>query len=155
MRERSILLVEDNPDDEALTLRALKKNNILNPVTVAHDGAEALECLFAGSGGLASLALILLDLNLPKLGGIDVLRRIKADERTRLIPVIILTTSKEDEDVQACYRAGANAYVRKPVQFADFAEAVRTIGLFWFLLNEPPADVISAPLAGGAPAATS
>jgi len=142
MRNRHILLVEDNPDDETLTLRAFKKSNVSNKVIVAHDGAEALEYLFGdGSAYPALPGLILLDLKLAKVDGLDVLRRIRADERTRLIPVVVLTTSKEQEDVIAGYRAGANAYVRKPVGFPDFAEAVATIGLFWLLLSEPAPDV--------------
>ncbi len=137
---RSILLVEDNPDDEALTLRALKKNNILNKVSVAHDGAEALEFLF--TAGADPPSLILLDLNLPKINGLEVLRRLRADERTRLIPVVVLTSSKLDEDIIASYRNGANGYVRKPVEFSEFAVAVTTLGLFWLLLNEAPPQFV-------------
>ncbi len=138
MTSRTILLVEDNPDDVALTLRALKKNNILNPITVASDGAEALKFLFDGNDALAGEpGLILLDLKLPKVDGLEVLRRIRADERTGLIPVVILTSSKLEEDILSGYRSGANGYVRKPVNFAEFAEAVKAIGLFWLLLNEP------------------
>ncbi|MGD0375082.1 MAG: response regulator [Streptosporangiaceae bacterium] len=137
----AIMLVEDNPDDEDLTLRALKRASVLNPVTVAHDGAEALEYLFpAGSADDAAdvplPGLILLDLKLPKVDGLEVLRRIRADERTRLIPIVVLTGSREQEDVLAGYRGGANAYVRKPVKFSDFADAVRALGTFWLLLNE-------------------
>ncbi len=143
MTNRVILLVEDNPDDEVLTLRALKKNNILNQVTVAHDGAEALEHLFAdGSAGVTRPGLILLDLKLPKVDGLDVLRRIRADERTQFIPVVVLTSSKQEEDVLASYRGGANAYLRKPVRFSDFAEAVSTVGVFWLLMNEAAPDFI-------------
>ena len=139
MTSQTILLVEDNPDDEMLTLRAFKKSNIRNEVVVARDGAEALTYLFPGGGDGDALrpALILLDLNLPKVGGLEVLRRIQADERTRLIPVVVLTSSKLDEDILDSYRNGANAYVRKPVSYSDFAEAVRTLGVFWLLLNEP------------------
>lgn len=137
---RSILLVEDNPDDEALTLRALKKNNILNKVAVAHDGAEALEFLF--TAGAAPPSLILLDLNLPKINGLEVLRRLRADERTQFIPVVVLTSSKLDEDIIASYRNGANGYVRKPVEFGKFATAVSTLGLFWLLLNEAPPQFV-------------
>jgi two-component system response regulator len=136
--ERTILLVEDNPDDEALTLRAFKKSDIGNEVVVLRDGAEALAYLFPGNGDAAPRpALILLDLNLPKVGGLEVLRRMRADKRTQLIPVVVLTSSKLDEDILDSYRNGANAYVRKPVNFSDFAEAVRTLGVFWLLLNEP------------------
>lgn len=137
---RSILLVEDNPDDEALTLRALKKNNILNKVVVARDGAEALEFLF--TAGTEPPSLILLDLNLPKIDGLEVLRRLRADERTQLIPVVVLTSSKLDEDIIGSYRNGANGYVRKPVEFAEFAAAVSTLGLFWLLLNEAPPQFV-------------
>jgi CheY-like chemotaxis protein len=136
MTNRTILLVEDNPDDEALTLRAFKKSNILNEVVVMRDGAEALAYLFAGDG-TPRPALILLDLNLPKVGGLEVLRKMRADKRTRLIPVVVLTSSKLDEDVLGSYRNGANAYVRKPVKYSDFAEAVRALGAFWLLMNEP------------------
>ena len=141
MTNRSILLVEDNPDDEALTLRALKRNNILNEVTVMRDGAEALDYLFAGSAEITLPGLILLDLKLPKVDGLEVLRRIRADERTQIIPVVILTSSKLEDDVLAGYRGGANAYVRKPVKFSDFAKAINAVGIFWLLLNEAVPDV--------------
>jgi two-component system response regulator len=141
MTSRPILLVEDNPDDVALTLRALKKNNILNPINVASDGAEALTFLFDGDDAQARKpGLVLLDLKLPKVDGLEVLRRIRADERTSLIPVVVLTSSKLEEDILSGYRNGANAYVRKPVNFAEFAEAIKTVGLFWLLLNEPVPD---------------
>jgi two-component system response regulator len=141
MADKVILLVEDNPNDEALTLRALKKANIMNRVDVARDGAEALDYLFAtgmhAGRGLGDLPeLVLLDLNLPKLGGLDVLRRIRADERTQLLPVVILTSSKEDRDLIAGYTSGANSYVVKPVDFVQFAAAVRQLGLYWLVLNE-------------------
>ena len=137
MTSRPILLIEDNPDDVALTLRALKKNHILNPITVASDGAEALEFLFDDDDTHArEPVLILLDLKLPKVDGLEVLRRIRADERTSLIPIVVLTSSKLEEDVLSSYRGGANAYVRKPVNFAEFAEAIKTLGMFWLLLNE-------------------
>jgi two-component system, response regulator len=146
MTTRSILLVEDNPDDEMLTLRALKKNHILNAITVAHDGAEALELIFASASGGGPLpGLILLDLKLPKVDGLEVLRRLRADERTRIIPVVVLTGSKLEEDILAGYRGGANAYVRKPVNFAEFAEAVKTLGLFWLMLNEPVPEFMPQP----------
>jgi two-component system response regulator len=146
MNQHSILLVEDNPDDVELTLRAFKKANILNEVVVARDGQEALDRLF-GTGDWegrelsARIAVILLDLKLPKLNGDEVLKGIRADERTRLIPVVILTSSKEDEDRYRCYSEGANSFVRKPVDFAQFLAAVRELGLYWLLLNEPPPSV--------------
>jgi two-component system response regulator len=135
-----ILLVEDNPKDEALTLRAIKKNNIANTVSVVHDGAEALEYLFGDPpASQESLPhLVLLDLKLPKVDGLEVLRRIRADPRTQLLPVVILTTSTEEMDRLAGYRLGANSYIRKPVDFAQFVEAVHQLGLYWLVLNEPP-----------------
>ena len=138
-----ILLVEDNPDDEALTLRAFKKNNILNEIVVCRDGADALDYLFM-AGKYADRVddalpqLVLLDLKLPKLDGTEVLRRIRAHERTRFLPVVVLTSSKEDRDVIESYNLGANSYVRKPVDFTEFLQAVRTLGLFWLVLNVPP-----------------
>jgi len=141
MNEKVILLVEDNASDEALTLRALKKNNIGNDVVVMRDGAAALDYLLARrdvSDLRATPQLVLLDLNLPKVGGLEVLRRIRADERTRLLPVVILTSSREERDIVAGYGLGANAYVRKPVDFVEFADAVRQLGLFWLIINEPP-----------------
>jgi len=143
MNERTILLVEDNPDDEALTIRAFAKNRITNPVVVAHDGVEALDYLFA-TGAYAGRkeeerpSVVLLDLKLPKLDGLDVLKRIRADERTRLLPVVILTSSKEEQDIIDGYRFGCNSYVRKPVDFDRFLEAARQLGLYWLLLNEAP-----------------
>jgi len=143
MTNNIILLVEDNPDDEALTLRALKKNNIRNAVVVARDGVEALAYLF-GTGAYAGRdtsvmpQVVLLDLKLPRLDGLEVLRRLRADARTRLLPVVILTTSTEEQDVIAGYNLGANGYVRKPVDFTQFAEAVRYLGLYWLVLNEVP-----------------
>lgn len=136
MREGLILLVEDNPDDEKLTLRALKKNNVANPVTVARDGQEAIDYLF--DAGKPLPAVILLDLKLPKVGGLEVLRRVRADERTRRVPVVILTSSKEDSDLTAGYNLGCNSYVRKPVEFDKFVEAVGHLGMYWLILNEPP-----------------
>jgi two-component system, response regulator len=141
MDDKVILLVEDNPDDEALTLRALKKNNIKNEVVVARDGIEALDYLF-GTGAHAGRDLnvqpqvVLLDLKLPKLDGFEVLRRLRAAEPTKLLPVVILTTSNEDQDRIKGYGLGANSYVRKPVEFDRFIEAVRQLGLYWLILNE-------------------
>ena len=140
MPERKILLVEDNPDDEELTLRALRKNKLGNEVVVARDGAEALEMLF-GESGMATddpPALILLDLKLPKVDGHEVLKRLRADERTRLVPVVILTSSAEEKDLFEGYSGGANSYIRKPVDFVQFVEAVGHLGLYWLVLNEAP-----------------
>jgi two-component system, response regulator len=137
MNDKIILLVEDNPDDEALTLRAFKKSNIANEVVVMRDGAEALAYLFSSDGGAPCPALILLDLNLPKVSGLEVLHKMRADERTQMIPVVVLTSSKLEEDILDSYRNGANAYVRKPVKFSEFTEAVKAVGVFWLLLNEP------------------
>jgi two-component system response regulator len=137
MTNLPILLVEDNLDDVSLALRALKRNHILNDVIVAHDGAEALEYLLSeGSAGRTPYGLVLLDLKLPKIDGLEVLRRLRADERTRVTPVVILTSSRLEEDVEAGYREGANAFVRKPVNFTEFVEAINTVGMFWLLLNE-------------------
>ncbi|HMG24797.1 MAG TPA: response regulator [Kofleriaceae bacterium] len=137
-----ILLVEDNPSDEKLTLRAFKKAGIANEVFVVRDGVEALDYVFATGSHAGSApelpSIILLDLRLPRIEGLEVLRRIRADDRTKLLPVVILTSSKEDEDIVRSYSLGANAYVRKPVEFAEFVEAAKTLGLFWLLLNESP-----------------
>ena len=143
MKEKTILLVEDNPDDVDLTLRALKKNKILNDIQVAHDGAQALDFLyshgdFAGRDPSLAPALILLDLKLPKVDGLEVLRRIRADDRTRLLPVVILTSSKQEQDLVQSYRLGANSFIRKPIDFHQFADAVLQLGLYWLVLNEPP-----------------
>ena len=143
MEEGIILLVEDNPEDEALTIRALKKNNIRNEVVIARDGVEALDYLLA-AGKFADRApaqlpiLVLLDLKLPKIGGLEVLKRLRADSRTKLLPVVILTSSTEDQDLITSYSLGANSYVRKPVDFTEFTEAVRQLGLYWLLLNRSP-----------------
>jgi two-component system response regulator len=141
--ERIILLVEDSNDDELLTLRAFKKAGIANEVFVVRDGVQALDYLFgtgehAGRDATVIPQVVLLDLNLPRVGGLDVLRQIREDPRTRLVPVIILTSSREEEDVVRSYSLGANGYVRKPVDFVEFAEAVKHLGLFWLLVNEPP-----------------
>jgi CheY-like chemotaxis protein len=141
--DKVILLVEDNPDDEALTLRALTKAKVRNTVVVARDGVEALDYLF-GTGGHAARArrqvpeLVLLDLKLPKVDGLEVLRRLRADADTRLLPVVILTSSNEERDLIDSYSLGANSYVRKPVDFSQFAEAVRQLGLYWLVVNQPP-----------------
>jgi len=134
-KERQILFVEDNPDDVDLTLRCFKKNNIVNPVVVAKDGEEALDYLFGQKA--FKPAIILLDLKLPKIDGLEVLRRIRADEKTKLLPVIILTSSREEKDLINGYKCGANSYVRKPVNFEEFSSAVQQLGLYWLLLNEP------------------
>jgi len=147
MDNRILLLVEDNQDDVDLTLRSLKKHNISNEVVVAHDGAEALDYLFA-TGAYAGRdtsimpAVILLDLKLPKIDGLEVLQRLRADERTKLLPVVIVTSSKEERDMLNGYKLGANSYVRKPVDFVQFSEAVRQLGLYWLLLNEPPPPIM-------------
>ena len=138
-----ILLVEDNPDDEALTIRALKRNNIFNEVFVARDGVEALDYVFArGAQSDRDIndlpRLVLLDLKLPKVDGLEVLKQIRADERTRRLPVVMLTSSKEEQDLVDSYDLGVNSYIRKPVDFTLFTEAVRQVGLYWLVLNEPP-----------------
>jgi CheY-like chemotaxis protein len=145
---KTILLVEDSASDEKLTLLAFRKSGIANEVTVVRDGAEALDWLFgtgvhAGRDASVLPTVVLLDLKLPKVDGLDVLKRIRAEERTRLLPVVVLTASKEQEDIVRSYSLGANAYVRKPVDFGEFAQAAKTLGLFWLLLNEVP------PLSGG------
>ena len=143
MSKKIILLVEDNPDDELLAIRALKKNNIMNEVVVARDGAEALDYLF-GAGAYAGRdmsvmpQIILLDLKLPKIEGLEVLRHLRNDERTKLLPVVVLTSSKEERDLTESYSLGANSYIRKPVNFAQFTEAIRQLGLYWLVLNESP-----------------
>jgi two-component system response regulator len=143
MESRPILLVEDNPDDETLTLRALAKNNITNEVVVVRDGAEALDYLFGtgqyqGRDTSALPQVVLLDLKLPRIDGLEVLRRLRSDERTRFLPVVVLTSSSEEKDVVSSYGFGANSYVRKPVEFTQFLDAVRQLGLYWLLINEPP-----------------
>ncbi len=145
-KERTILLVEDNPDDVELTLRALKQYNVKNVITVVRDGAGALDYLFATGAYTdrdtsAMPAVMLLDLKLPKIDGFEVLRRIRADERTKLLPVVILTSSKEERDIVNGYKLGANSYVQKPVDFTQFIEAARQLGLYWLVINEPPPQI--------------
>lgn len=137
---RNILLVEDNQDDAELTLHALKENGVSNPVIVARDGVQALEALFGKDGEPPRELpmLMLLDLNLPKLGGIEVLRRVRADDRTSLLPVVVLTSSNEERDLVESYRLGANSYVRKPVEFEAFHAAARQLSMYWLILNEAP-----------------
>jgi CheY-like chemotaxis protein len=142
MRTSTILLVEDNPDDEMLALRAFKKNNITNEVNVARDGVEALDFLFGrgtyqGRDLNQQPSLILLDLKLPKMDGLEVLKALRANEHTKLIPVVVMTTSKEEDDLVRSYSYGANSYIRKPVDFNQFIDAVRQVGLYWLVLNEP------------------
>ena len=144
--KRNILLVEDNPDDVELTLRALKKYNVKNEIVVVRDGAEALDYLFA-TGAYSDRdktpmpAVVILDLKLPKVDGLEVLQRMRADERTALTPVVILTSSKEERDMINGYKFGANSYVQKPVDFTEFMEAARQLGLYWFVINEPPPQI--------------
>jgi two-component system response regulator len=138
-----ILLVEDNPDDQKLTVRALKKNNITNDIVIAEDGVQALDYLFstgqyAGRDPRERPSLVLLDLKLPKIDGLEVLARLRADERTKTVPVVVLTSSKEEEDLITSYQRGANSYVQKPVNFLEFVEAAGRLGVYWLMLNEPP-----------------
>ena len=143
MNKKIILLVEDNPDDVTLTLRALKKNNILNEVVIARDGVEALDYLFGtgmyeGRDTSVMPIVTLLDLKLPRIDGLEVLKRVRENERTKLIPIVILTSSKEENDLINGYSLGANSYIRKPVDFNQFSEAIRELGLYWIVLNESP-----------------
>jgi len=146
-KKKVILLVEDNPDDELLTMRAMRKNNIANDIVVARDGAEALDYIFR-QGQYEDRdvdehpQVILLDLNLPKIGGLEVLKKIRSDKSTALFPVVVLTSSKEERDLVESYRLGANSYIRKPVDFNQFSDAIRQLGLYWLVLNEVP-DTIS------------
>jgi CheY-like chemotaxis protein len=138
-----ILLVEDNPDDQKLTVRALKKNNITNDIVIAEDGVQALDYLFgtgqyAGAAPRQRPALVLLDLKLPKIDGLEVLARLRANERTKMVPVVVLTSSREEQDLIRSYERGANSYVQKPVNFLEFVEAAGRLGVYWLMLNEPP-----------------
>lgn len=143
LNTKTILLVEDNPDDEALAIRALKRHHISNEVIVAHDGVEALEYLFC-KGMYAKRdinfkpTVILLDLKLPRIDGLEVLRRLREDDRTKLLPVVVLTTSSEEQDMLNSYSLGCNSYIRKPVDFVQFSEAIRQLGMYWLSMNEPP-----------------
>jgi len=146
MKKRTILLVEDNPDDVELTLRAFSQYNISNEISVVRDGVEALDYLFAtgpyaGHDASDTPAVVILDLKLPKVDGLEVLQRMRADERTKLIPVVVLTSSKEEQDMVNSYRLGANSYVQKPVNFTEFIEAARQLGLYWLVINEPPPKI--------------
>jgi CheY-like chemotaxis protein len=140
---KSILLVEDNPDDEALAIRALQRHHISNEIVVVRDGVEALDYLF-GTGGYIDRdtsikpTVVLLDLKLPRIDGLEVLRQLRADERTRLLPVVVLTTSSEEQDMLSSYSLGCNSYIRKPVDFVQFSEAIRQLGMYWLLINEAP-----------------
>ena len=147
MPDQPVLLVEDNPDDEELTRRAFKKSRVINELVVARDGQEALDCIFGdGARPIADIQLVLLDLKLPKIHGLEVLRRIRSDPRTRTLPVVILTSSDEERDLVAGYDLGANSYIRKPVDFQQFAEAVQQLSLYWLVLNEPPPGSIKPTL---------
>ena len=143
MENKTILLVEDNPDDEALILHSLERNNFMNRVVVVHDGAEALDYLF-GAGLYAERnvsitpQVILLDLKLPKIDGLEVLYRVRTDERTALLPVVVLTSSDEERDIVESYKRGANSYVRKPIDFSQFSETIRQLGVYWLILNQAP-----------------
>jgi two-component system response regulator len=146
MQKKIIVLVEDNPNDEALTLRALKKNNIANEIVVTRDGAEALDFIFArgphaGRDKSHILSLILLDLKLPKVDGLEVLKTLRENKDTRMLPVVVLTSSKEEQDLIKSYSLGANSYIRKPVGFTEFVDAVRQLGLYWLVVNETPPQV--------------
>jgi CheY-like chemotaxis protein len=143
MTDKIILLVEDNPDDQKLTLRALKKNHIANEVVIASDGAQALDYLFGtgefeGRDTRIQPALVLLDLNLPKIDGLSVLTAVRADPRTKLVPIVVLTSSAEEQDLLMSYQSGVNSYVRKPVDFVEFVEAARQLGVYWLALNQQP-----------------
>lgn len=144
LEPRTILLVEDNPDDEKLTLRAMRLSEIPNIVVVARDGAEALEYVFAQSINHRLPALVLLDLKLPKISGLEVLERLRSDERTRTLPIVVLTSSDEDRDIQQSYVLGANSYIRKPVDFDEFMDSVRQLGQYWLSINMPAHRFLTA-----------
>ncbi len=148
MNSGTILLVEDNADDEKLTLRAMEKKRVANPVVVARDGQQALDYLFDPAKTLP--AVVLLDLKLPKVSGLEILKRVRGSERTKLVPVVVLTSSKEDTDLMTSYNLGCNSYIRKPVDFDKFLEAVGQLGLYWLVLNEAPPHLLPAPKAGKA-----
>jgi two-component system response regulator len=140
MTDKAILLVEDNPDDEMLTLRALEKNHIENRVLIARDGAEALDILFGSAGQESTPSLVLLDLRLPKLDGLEVLGRLRSEARTKLVPIVIFTSSDEEQDIQRSYALGANSYIRKPIDFNHYSEAIRQTVTYWLRLNIPAAS---------------
>jgi two-component system, response regulator len=142
MEEKVIFLVEDDPDDEMLAIRALKKNNILNRVVVAHDGEEALKTLYDTQPAIRP-TIIILDIKLPKIDGLQVLKQIRSHPKTKLLPVVILTSSKEERDLVESYSIGCNSYIRKPVNFEEFMHAIQQLGLYWLLLNEAPPDTIT------------
>ncbi len=142
-KDKVILLVEDNPDDEALAIRALKRHHVGNEIVIAHDGVEALDYLFGkglyeGRDVNLKPSVVLLDLKLPRVDGLEVLRQVRADDRTRLLPVVVLTTSSEEQDLLDSYSLGCNSYIRKPVDFIQFSEAIRQLGMYWLLMNEAP-----------------
>ncbi|MEQ8225181.1 MAG: response regulator [Candidatus Eremiobacterota bacterium] len=142
MSKKVILLVEDNPDDELLTMRALKKNNVMNDIVVCRNGVEAIDYLFGKNDNEADLPqLILLDLKLPKIDGLEVLRKIRSTERTRFLPVVVLTSSKEERDIVESYKLGANSYIQKPVDFSQFVEAVKQLQLYWLVMNVSPVNM--------------
>lgn len=139
MQEKVILLIEDDPDDVELTLRSLNKSNLYNNITVLRDGVEAMDYFFGEGYESRELPqLIILDLKLPKISGLELLEKLRSDERTKLLPIVILSSSEEGPDIEASYELGANSYVRKPIDFVQFSEAVRQLGLYWLLLNQPP-----------------
>ncbi len=142
MNKKIILLVEDNPDDELLTMRALKKNNVMNDIVICRNGVEAIDYLFGKNGNESELPqLVLLDLKLPKIDGLEVLRKIRTAEKTRFLPVVVLTSSKEERDIVESYKLGANSYIQKPVDFSQFIEAVKQLQLYWLVMNVSPVNL--------------